>query len=141
MKLLNFLVCEDIRNEVGNKNTLVGVMDDKLIFNVTPDNKNIWPKRMKLGFFMQIDLEGNIPKSFTFKRIDDEAEQIIGNNIIRVPEKQMHNKITIAIVHSNFTFKKVGKIRFKIEFSDEEANIIDTITPEYSLDILENVIE
>lgn len=141
MKLLKFLVCEDIRNEVGNKNTLVGVLDDKLIFNVTPDNKNIWPKRMKLGFFMQIDLEGNIPKSFTFKRIDDEEEQIIGNNIIRVPEKQMHNKITIAIVHSNFTFKKVGKIRFKIELSDEEANIIDTIIPEYSLDILENVIE
>ena len=141
MKLLNFLICEDIRNEVGNKNTLVGVMDDKLIFNVTPDNKNIWPKRMKLGFFMQIDLEDNIPKSFTFKRIDDEEEQIIGNNNIRVPEKQMQNKITIAIVHSNFTFKKVGKISFKIEFSDEKGNILETIAPEYSLEILENIIE
>ena len=141
MKLLNFLICEDIRNEVGNKNTLVGVMDDKLIFNVTPDNKNIWPKRMKLGFFMQIDLEDNIPKLFTFKRIDDEEEQIIGNNNIKVSEKKMQNKITIAIVHSNFTLKKVGKISFKIEFSDEKGNILETIAPEYSLEILENIIE
>ena len=57
MKLLNFIICDDIRNELGNKHSLMGVYDDSIEFQVTPDNQNTWPKSLKVGIYAKVKTE------------------------------------------------------------------------------------
>jgi hypothetical protein len=53
MKLLDFIVCDDIRLERGNKVTLVGVYDD--IINI--ETKNTWPVPLKIAVYWKLQLD------------------------------------------------------------------------------------
>jgi hypothetical protein len=51
MKLVQFIVCDDIRKETGNKFSLMGIYENAIEFRVTPDKKDKWPKTMRLGIY------------------------------------------------------------------------------------------
>lgn len=57
MKLLDLIICDDIRQEVGGKQSLIGVYSD-LIINFIP-GQVVWPVNFKLGIFIRIKLEEN----------------------------------------------------------------------------------
>ena len=52
MKLNCFLICDDIRNELGNKQSLTGIYDDVINFSMKDIGK--WPKVVKLGIYEPI---------------------------------------------------------------------------------------
>jgi len=142
MKILAFLVCDDIRNEIGNKNSLIGVYDDRILFNVTPDRKNTWPKTMKIGIFAVIALEGKDPKKFSFKMKYNEKEQLLGGGEIRFKsDDTKKHKFKVAMVYNNFPFDKPGKIKFTFEFFDKDGALIDSVSPTYELEVSELVID
>ena len=66
MKLLDFIICDDIRNELGNKHSLMGIYDDSIEFQVTPDNQNTWPKLLRIGIYAKVKTEDN-EEVFKFK--------------------------------------------------------------------------
>lgn len=140
MKIQTFLVCDDIRNEIGNKHSLIGVYDERIIFNVTPDKKDSWPKTMKIGIFTKINIENDNPHSFIFKMQYNEKEQQIGTGSINKATGTKDNKITIAIIHNNFLFSQPGSIKFTFDFFDEDKNLIQSLSPEFNLKIQELVI-
>ena len=88
MKLQTFIVCDDIRNEIGQKHSLIGVYDDRILFNVTPDKKNTWPKQMKLGIFAKISFGELTPKSFSFKMKYNENDVPLGEGSINIKESE-----------------------------------------------------
>jgi len=145
MKITNFLVCDDIRNEIGNKRSLMGIYDSSIEFRVTPENKSQWPKAMRLGIFARIKFENtDIKKGISsFKlKIDYNGDiKEMGKGAFSAEKVSMFHTASLAIVHNNFVFKEPGEIRFSLDFSDVKNNVIQTITPDYILKISEKFIE
>ena len=60
MKLIDFIVCDDIRHEVGGKQTLVGVYSDRIVFQTnTPEAK--WPVSKSLGIVLRFKVDKSDP--------------------------------------------------------------------------------
>ena len=86
MKLYNFIICDDVRREVDNKHTLVGVYGNKLIYKIPKNRNPDFKLKAKLCFF------------FTFKRQMDEARADMNKNIISSSEyrrlmRQLNKKL------------------------------------------------
>jgi hypothetical protein len=61
MKLINFIICDDIRQEIGGKVTLVGVYEDRIMVNAPSPDAVRWPVQLKLGFFIRLLNDGTAP--------------------------------------------------------------------------------
>ena len=58
MKINDFVICEDIREEVKRKYTLIGIFNDRIIFERMPDAQVIvWPKKVKLAAYIKLLFE------------------------------------------------------------------------------------
>ncbi len=61
MKLIDFIICDDIRQEVGGKVTLVGVYEDRIMINTPSPDAVRWPVPLRLGFFIRLLNDGSAP--------------------------------------------------------------------------------
>lgn len=145
MKITSFLVCEDIRNEVGNKHSLIGVLGNSLEFRVTPENKNRWPKRMKLGVFVGMKREGTDKENeivgFAIKIDYNGMPSELGKGIFNTKDIPKANHISLAVVFNNFAFQESGEIRFTLDFLNSQNEIVETIPLDYILKVSETVVE
>ena len=64
MKIIDFLVAEDIRNEVGNKHSVMGLFTDSIAIGVPAAVK--WPIAFRLAMMVRLECEPGDPKEFTF---------------------------------------------------------------------------
>ncbi len=145
MKIVSFLICDDIRNETGGKHSLMGVYGNSIEFRVTPENKNKWPKTMRIGVFVNINLEDSDKEksinSFNLK-IDYNGEiKGIAQGIFSPTDVPIFHSVNLAILHNNFSFKEPGEIKFSLDFSDVNNDVVETISPEYILKISEKIIK
>ena len=142
MKIKTFLICDDIRSEIGGKHSIIGLYDDRIIFNVTPDKKDSWPKQMKLGIFLKIDFEKSKPSYFKFSiKYNDNVKPLVEGIIKKLPKEVKNNTLSLALVHPNFNFENQGKLIFYFDFLDENNKIIETVTPECELIVEEKVLD
>jgi hypothetical protein len=73
MKIADFIICDDIRRELGNKNTLIGVYDN-LIIQKVPNVNPVVPAGLKLAFFIRIKMgkdDSVLPDSFRFEALNN----------------------------------------------------------------------
>jgi hypothetical protein len=66
MKLLNFITCDEIRQEISGKNTFVGVFEN-IVINF--QEKEVWPTAIRLGIYAHVKREAvdKNPNRFEFK--------------------------------------------------------------------------
>jgi len=142
MKLLNFIICDDIRNELGNKYSLMGIYDDSIEFQVTPDNQNTWPKLLRVGIYAKVKTEDN-EEIFKFKiRMKyNEKETVLVDSVLPQPRIKTLKKINIAFVHSAFKFENPGNITFFLDFYNQKKELIATLSPEFVISVKEKVIQ
>jgi hypothetical protein len=143
MKIISFLVCDDIRNEVGGKSSIMGVYANSIEFGVTPENKNQWPKAMRVGIFVNIKLEDSDRKkninSFSLKiDCNGKIEEVAQGNF-NPKDIPISHSVNLAIVHNHFPFNEPGEMRFSLDFSDAKNDVIETIAPDYILRISEKI--
>ncbi|GEM_PF-816126 len=142
MKLLTFLVCDDIRMELGEKHSVIGAYDDKITFRVTQDRQNTWPKLMKIGFFMKFILEGEMPSSMVFKIILNDTQSLFfPERPVRMNRDNPKKLLTAAIVHNHFKFTEPGTLKFRVEFFDENKRLISVLHPELTMQISEETVQ
>ena len=141
MKIDTFIICDDIRFESGNKHSLMGVYDDKIIFNVTPDKKDSWPKQMRIGIFSRIDLQDDQPCSFNIKIKYNENENLIAQGEIKKSKQDDSNRFSVAIVSYNFLFKEKGSIKYFFNFFDKNKKRISSLSPDFDIKVIEKIIE
>lgn len=145
MKIVSFLVCDDIRNELGGKHSLMGVYSNSIEFQVTPEKKNQWPKSMRMGIFASINIEDDDRKrqitSFGLAIDYNGQKGNVAKGDFRPEDIPVSHSLNIAILHNNFVFKEAGDVRFSLEFSDSKDRILETIVPDYVLKISEKSIE
>ena len=69
MKLLDLIVCDDIRPELGNKVSLMGLYSNLIIDS--QEGVCQWPQQLRLGFFARCKTEhGDVqPDAFQFEFI------------------------------------------------------------------------
>ncbi|MBU1345048.1 MAG: hypothetical protein KKE44_22220 [Proteobacteria bacterium] len=144
MKISNFIICDDIRMELGNKMSLMGIYPDTINFNSTINQQNKWPKSKSLALYAQIKLEGEerLSDISAFKiEIDYDGEIIqIAKNELHEEQEKKQKGILINALFNNFQFKSPGEIKFKFYFLDQDDNELYTVSPNEPLRIQERII-
>lgn len=68
MQLVDILVCDDIRLEINNKVSLMGLYNDRLIFSGSPpENKEPVMTKLSVLFRFKFDDEEKTPNKFEFE--------------------------------------------------------------------------
>lgn len=138
MKIGTFILCDDIRYEMGSKLSLMGVYADSIEFSVPPDKKDIWPKRIRLAVYMTADLEGRPASAFKIRAVHEKSEAILGEGSF---DQAIEHKLKIAMVNRNFSFETGGEYTFYLDVFDEKGNLNESSEPGYSVMVKERVIE
>jgi hypothetical protein len=135
MEILDFIVCDDIRREVGNKHTIVGAYNDRIVFSSSKDFK--WGINKSLGFFLRFQREASDPDydGFDLKIfLNDEQNQLAnikGGINVTDPIRPM----VLDIVFPVFNFTGPGSLIVKIVFLKGSEVVIADL-PEKSIAVL-----
>ncbi len=136
MKVIDFTVSDDIRQEIGEKHTLVGVLPYDVNITVKPiiGEKIQWPIVLKYGVFIRASLNDNEGKPTNFKLIkllnDKELDQIEGKLDINTSIKYINMALSLQ-----FNIPESGVLRFKVQFFEKDKKIHEFI-PEYNIKII-----
>ncbi|MFH1652612.1 MAG: hypothetical protein ABIE74_00995 [Pseudomonadota bacterium] len=99
MKLDNYILCDDIRNELHNKFSLMGLYADRLIIKVPKALEVKWPKPLRLAIYLRLIFNENDERPdsfcFTFQILGQKLKSIIGK-VIMDEGKTMLNISLIA---------------------------------------------
>jgi len=135
MNIIDFIVCDDIRHEIGNKNTIIGAYDEELTF-IEQDSKekDTWPKVLKLGFFVRVKLleEDPLPDELTLEFIHQ--EKIFSSVKVKIQASTKVHLLGFSLVNNNFKIPGSGDIIFKLKLFKNGQLIFDE-SPEYKLSV------
>jgi len=146
MEILNFLFCDDIRAEVGNKFSMMGVYNETVNFNVTRDKKDQWPKSTRIGLYAQLKFEEEEKESevIYFEIVIEQN----GKNKLLIeallpkddsqPEKQ---GVIIHALFDKFKFDGPGKIKFTFIFKDKDKSELYRVCPKLEMNVQETIIK
>lgn len=148
MKISNFIVCDDIRMELGGKISLMGIYTDTINFNTFPDKKGQWPKPFDFAIYSQIEFASSddykeMVKFFKVElEYNEEKTTVIADGTALPPQKKDFNGIILHGIFKQFPLKGPGKMNFQFTFYDKEKNIVNAIlAKENPIKISETVIK
>jgi len=129
MKINSFILCEDIRNEMGGKQSLMGVFGDTILLEVPPAAQDTWPKALRLGLYVQMTLEGDDRgiDNLSFKIEKDAVSGIgkIGEGTIPIWKNKSVGRLAIAFVLNPFLVAGAGLVTFKLICFGDDGKEID----------------
>jgi hypothetical protein len=123
MKFVDYIIAEDIRFEIGNKYSLMGIYGDEIELDLPDDTQ--WPIPFQLGVFIRMEIEDSdpIPNRFILEvnRNDSNVAKVNGN-IKHIASSARTLAIPIAL--SPFPLPGYGTFQFNFEIFDN----LDLIT-------------
>ncbi len=139
LKIIGFIICDDIRQEVGSKVTLVGVYDNAIVFTPPPGKQNVsWPISMKLGFFLKIlREEGDHVQANEFElvisRNGEEVLHKVNGRIENLLDKKI---VTLYFVIPAFRLTGPGEMTVEVLFKGRDDDPL-RISPDTGMKIVE----
>jgi len=128
MKLIDFIICDDIRIELGNKHSLMGIYEDAINFNVSAREIGKWPKAMRIAFFIRIkvenDEEGTRLNKFKLNANYNEKITTIAEGVIDNLEQKNAQGIVLVIIFNQFTFENSGTMSVSVQLLDNAGQIL-----------------
>ncbi|KJR97180.1 MAG: hypothetical protein VR65_24840 [Desulfobulbaceae bacterium BRH_c16a] len=144
MKIINSIFCDDIRNEEGNKISLMGVYDDKIIFSITPDHKDTWPRPFSFAVFLRVLIEKGDSEKGIDKMVFSVGQEGRKQDfpVAKVPPQQLQEgqRLTFAVKLINHLLYSKSPIMADVTFLNRKDEKLFTICPDFQLSIEENVI-
>jgi len=143
MKLKDFIICDDIRTEINNKVSLIGVYNDALNFVVPERAINTWPKILRLGLFIRLDIEDPeeqckigklVLKSSINGDINFQVEQIVNTKKL---EPTPFGQMIISSVFNNINIPKTGEMELSLVIFNKENELMDKFNYPGNLKITE----
>lgn len=123
MKITDFIICEDIRHEIGQKISLMGMLNDNLTY--TGQGKDAWPKSINLATFIRIAIKQGeaFPNNFNLTVIlnDNILANITGD--LSVPEKTQ--TLNVPVMMHGMPLISTGPLKFKIKFKKGKKVLIE----------------
>ncbi len=147
MKIINFIICDDIRSEMGNKKSLMGIYTKALSFSVDADEKDIWPKELSLGMMLEFSISQNIKsEAHEFKVFYsiNSVEKILGEGEFNFPldDQEQEDDFQITIFSkSKYHFDSCGKLKHCVKIFNASGEMIASAIPDSEFIIRENLIE
>lgn len=137
MKIFDFMVCDDVRREVGNKRTIIGAYIDRIVFQYESEESQ-WPKNKQLGLYATIKFDEEDPTFDAFKIIFalDQDQLGVADGKIK-PSNFDFSKAVVFDMVVPIVFKKTGTMTVKIQFLKDGNVVIDSL-PELVIKIEES---
>lgn len=133
MKLLDFILCDSIRQEVSNKLTLVGIYNDQLVIQIKKDQPFNWPAAINLFAYIRFLPQSSDPEfnSFSFA-LDNGTENV---SIAKGEVSLEGNKPFIINLQFALPIKGPGPILAKIKFLRNDTPVIE-LEPEIPITVI-----
>lgn len=112
-KLNYHLICDDIRQEVGKKVSLIGIYPGNVIFMPIP---SVMPKLCFHLVFSRLKAGDN----FGIQLLDPDNKKVGSIDNIKVPEKPRVSQGVFELGFMGINVKKEGTYRLAIVFGEEE---------------------
>lgn len=145
MKLVSFIVCDDVRTEVGNKHSLIGVYDDSINFNVPILERGKWPKALKLGIFVRAKFESHDEKTriarFRLECFLNENGKTLAEGVFSLDGKEDVKGMNVAIVLNQFPIEAAGNLRFRLSLLDKGGGLVSSLESTDLIKVTETVIQ
>lgn len=136
MKVIDFTVCEDIRREIGEKHTLVGVLPfDTNITVTSPNGEQIKPPiPLKFSFFIRTSFLENIERPTRFKLVNmlNGKENGFTDGKLDIPAGIKYLNMALSL---NLRIPENGDLTFIVQFLENDK-IIYEYKPEYNIKII-----
>lgn len=134
MKLVDFIICDDVRQEVGGKVTIVGAYGDGLNVHV-PKSEIAGRPALKLALLARMMFEKSEEKPDFFKidfvQAGKDVAHVSGQISINSPDITFLNIISIM---NQFVIPESGRMIFKMQFKRKERVLAECV-PDYFLNI------
>lgn len=134
MKFLDAIFCDDVRQELNNKLSLMGLYNDRMVLNINKENEITWPQPINLSALLRfsIDEKKERPSSFEFEYLLNKKNIIKINgelNISANDKSQFQlilNGIGIPLEPGNlgFSIKLYSQKKLLLSEKNESALII-----------------
>lgn len=134
MKFLDAIFCDDIRQEINNKLSLMGLYNDRMVLNINKENEITWPQPINLATLLRftLDEESEKPNIFEFEYLLNKKNIIKINgelNITTNNKSQFQlilNGVGIPLEPGNlgFSIKLYSQRKLLLSKKDESALII-----------------
>ena len=122
----------------------MGVYDDKIIFTVTPDQKDIWPRPFSFAVFLRVLMEPDDSKKHITKMYFSVGQEGRKQTFppANVPSEQLEagQRLTFAVKLVNHLLYSNSPLTADITFLDNNNNVVLTISPDPPPQIEEIVI-
>jgi hypothetical protein len=122
MKQVDFIICDDVRMEVGNKVSLMGIYDDQIFFAQPGPAEQIWPRPMRTGIYIKAELEGKevMPETFQIWCQNKEGSVLLLNGDVNKGAPNSR-RLVLAMTHPMVAFTEgVNELRVQFRGSSEK---------------------
>jgi hypothetical protein len=132
VQLCDFIVCEDIRFEIGNKVTLVGIFSDEIILSAPPPKEVVWPAAIRLAVFARLRAdEKRMPDRFKITVLHDgnAVGSFEGAILIVKPERAIHLTVMNQVI-----MPAPGPVSFSLDLHRGPEHL-GTLAPVYRFEL------
>lgn len=127
MKLIDVLFCDDIRVEMNNKVSLMGLYNDRIVFRSHEKTKLEWPIKMDLAMLVRLNISDNEKKpiSFAFECFSNDKSivKIDGNTDI----SNFDGSVFCLILSTKNIDLNPGDLGYSIKVWDEKTEHLSQI--------------
>ena len=140
MKLLDCLICDDIRAELKNKFSIMGVYGDSINFDTVDPSKIVWPVNLRLGVLFRLTLEKTEKWPEDTMTFEVKAD-LNGSSVATVSgELGLHNNeariIGFPVVFGALPLSGEGNLKFSLTLSKSGKPIAELHPPfEYQVKV------
>jgi len=133
LKLIDFISCDDIRQEVNHKQTLIGIFHD---LNFLVKDSEAHDIKIKLGFYLRFLIEDHKSPFTDFsmksKMKDLQLHEISGK--LNIPNNSNNSKmLTLSVLENQFPIPDKGEISFELTFKNDTEEQV--IIPDYKMHV------
>ncbi len=121
MKIVDFIVCDDVRQELGNKVSLMGIFSDAIVLQ----QEVAWPIRMNLSVFTRLELEADeIAPDSQVLAVDCNGKSIAEVELV-VASKTGSRLLTFLVGLKPITIPEAGALGFRIDLKRGDENVTE----------------
>jgi hypothetical protein len=124
VKIIDFIIAEDIRFESGNKFSVMGIFSNDIRLSL-PDNVQ-WPFPYRFGIFVRVQIEGSdeLPTRFVMN-INHGGEHVAKmDGVIESSDKKSVGILTLPLVMSPFPLPGFGTMLFNMDIFHNERLLL-----------------
>lgn len=129
MKIQDFLICDDIRQEVGNKFSLMGIYDSDIKIQARAPESLAWPLGINLALFGRFQMESTDPIFDSFEIQVQHNKHEVAKVQANLTSVSRDNPITLNTRMPGFPLPGPGELTFYVKFNQGGSTVIEKEMP------------